>query len=440
MQEVKLRTGIWYGDRPVRLSFPDSWDIITHWPHTPLPLRNEDILRTINAPIGQPPLYEAAKSKKRPLIIVDDLARPTPVYRIMPFLLRQFEIAGISCENIRILVATGTHGHQNRDALTNKIGNETLERCRVIVHNDKEAIKFIGKTSFRTPVYVNKEVLDSDFVIGVGGVYPQHTVGFGGGSKLALGVLGRRSIMHLHYCHASVGGTYNIDNDFRRDVSEIARMIRLNTMFTLHIDAHLEMVNLMCGDHFMYYSQAARFSREQYAAPSPDDADVVISNGYPFDTSFTFMRKAYKPLDVAPRQSTKVIIASNHEGIGTHGLFQHMKPPRFMKYRLLYRQLAMKEPKEILSKILKRVTFKKQPKISTLKQNYALPKNTEHLWVYSPDNSSVSTSSVEGITVVSRWDDILEAVEREQLPKEKIKVRIYPCAALQCLEADKDPA
>jgi hypothetical protein len=208
-------------------------------------------------------------------------------------------------------------------------------------------------------------------------------------------------------------------------------------MFTLHIDAHLEMVNLMCGDHFVYYPEAARFSREQYAAPLPHDADVVIANAYPFDTSFTFMRKAYKPLDVAPQKATKVMIASNHEGIGIHGLFQHMKPPRFMKYRLLCRELATKEPKEIFSKILKRVTLKKKPKKSTLNQNYALPKNTEHLWVCSQNNSSVSTSPVEGITVVPTWNDMLKAIEREQLSKKNIKVRIYPCAALQCLEARK---
>ena len=106
-------------------------------------------------------------------------------------------------------------------------------------------------------------------MIGIGGVYPQHTVGFGGGSKLALGVLGRKSIMHLHYGHASVGGTYNINNDFRRDVTEIAQMIGLNTVYTLHVNAHLELVNLMCGDHFSYYPHAARFSRERYRALPP---------------------------------------------------------------------------------------------------------------------------------------------------------------------------
>jgi nickel-dependent lactate racemase len=48
-------------------------------------------------------------------------------------------------------------------------------------------------------VLVNRHVAAADYVIGIGGVYPQNSTGFGGGAKLALGVLGRRSIVNLHY-------------------------------------------------------------------------------------------------------------------------------------------------------------------------------------------------------------------------------------------------
>ncbi len=436
MQEVKLRTGIWYHDRLIKLTFPDSWDVVTYWPDTPPPLTDQDMSASINAPIGQPPLKELAKGRARPLVIIDDLARPTPVFRIMPFLLEQFKMAGIPRGNIRIVVATGTHGAQNERALANKIGKEAMESCRIIIHDDKRNTQFIGKTSRGTPVYVNREVLKSDLIIGIGGVYPQHTVGFGGGGKLALGILGRKSIMHLHYGHGSVGGSYDINNDFRRDVTEIARMIGLHTMYTLHINASLEVVGLLCGDHFAYYPQAAQRSKERYSSRLPLDADVVIANAYPFDTSFTFMRKAYRPLDCAPHTATKVMIASNHEGIGTHGLFQHMKPPRFLKYRVLYRRIAVMEPRVIFSKIWKRVTFQRKAKISGLQKNYALPVHAARVWVYRPVPDTDSMPAVAGMTVTPSWDDILEAIEREQASRgAKIKVRIYPCAALQCLDA-----
>ena len=159
MQKVELRTGIWYSDRLIALSFPDSWDVVTHWPDSLTPLTHQDILRIINSPVGQPPLHEAAKNKKRPVIIVDDLSRPTPVFKIMPFILEELNAAGIPSRDIRILVATGTHGIQDNTALVNKIGQESLRSCELIIHNDRRDTKFIGKTSFRTPVYVNKEVI-----------------------------------------------------------------------------------------------------------------------------------------------------------------------------------------------------------------------------------------------------------------------------------------
>jgi len=56
-------------------------------------------------------------------------------------------------------------------------------------------------------VLVDREVLAGDPMIGVGGVYPQHSTGFGGGTKLALGVLGKRSIVALHYGHLSMDGS-----------------------------------------------------------------------------------------------------------------------------------------------------------------------------------------------------------------------------------------
>ena len=46
---------------------------------------------------------------------------------------------------------------------------------------------------------VNRHVAAADYVIGIGGAYPQNSTGFGGGAKFALGVLGRRSIVNLHY-------------------------------------------------------------------------------------------------------------------------------------------------------------------------------------------------------------------------------------------------
>lgn len=439
MQQIELRTGIWHGDHIIRLNFPESWDVVTYWPDTPPLLTDKQIAERINSPVGQPPLRDLAKGKRYPVVVVDDLARPTPVFRIMPFLLEEFEIAGVRPQDIRILVSTGTHGHQDPVALANKIGPITYKTCRVIIHDDLRDAKCIGTTSFGTPVHVNAELLKADLIIGVGGVYPQHTTGFGGGGKLMLGVLGRKSIRTLHFRHKGVGGSYNIDNDFRRDITEIARMVGLNTIYTMHINDRLEVVNLLCGDHYKYYPEAAEFSKSRYTAPLPNDADVVIVNAYPSDVSYTFVRKAMKPIRCAPPRAMKVVIGSMHDGIGRHGLFQQGLSERIKSYRALYNRIAVMDPHVIIQKIIKNLFSRRRHEVQRTEKT-SVSATVDPMWLYRPEGAAEPIQDLDGVRIVRSWELILKAI-RERYPTQSIvRVRIYPCGSLQCLDtpAGKD--
>src|SRR5204862_4953702 len=179
-------------------------------------------------------------------------------------------------------------------------------------------------------------------LIGIGGVYPQHTAGFGGGSKLALGVLGRRSIAHLHLAHAGVDGSYEVDNGFRRDLDEIADLIGLRTVVSVHVDAEREVVRVVSGDWRAHYRDSVRFSREAYAAPGPGDADVVVASAYPMDVSLTFMRsKGMIPLFQARPGASRVVIAACPEGVGHHGLYPFAVVPRWHREEMLVRRLQV---------------------------------------------------------------------------------------------------
>jgi nickel-dependent lactate racemase len=434
MQEIELRTGAWYNDRSIQLTFPDSWDVVTYWPDTPPPLTDEEIAEHIRRPIGQAPLSDLARGKKRPVIVVDDLARPTPVFKVLPFLLKEFEAAGIQPHDIRILVATGTHGHQDASALASKIGQPAYARCQVIVHSDLRGAKLIGTTSFGTPVYVNGELCTADLIVGIGGVYPQHTTGFGGGGKLMLGVSGRKTIRTLHFRHKGVGGSYNIDNDFRKDVTEIARMAGLNTIYTVHINDRMEVVQLLAGDHYAYYPQAAEFSKTRYTAPLPEDADVVIVNSYPSDVSYTFVRKAMKPIRCAPRSAMKIVIGSMHEGLGHHGLFQQGLSERIREYRELYNRISVMSPGVILQKLIKNLFFRNHRQTQSHATVSASPQ-VDPMWVYRPEGPGAAMEELEGVRIVRSWDAVLKGIQARYATGTSVKVRIYPCGSLQCLDA-----
>ncbi len=433
---TQLRTGAWYGDQMIRLDFPADWEVCELWPTTPPALTDEEIAASLENPVGQPPMKQMCQGKSRPLVIVDDLNRPTPASRVLPFLLKQFREAGISARDVRILMAGGTHGKARTDAMVKKVGAEAAASCQLIVHDCRGDLANVGITSFRTPIFVNKEVVSSDFIVGIGGIYPNHTAAFGGGSKLALGVLGMRSIMHLHYRHKAMGwGILETNSSFRKDLDEIARAIGLNTTISLQVNADREVIRLDCGDHRVYYKEAVAFARKAFSSSISSDPDVVISNAYPNDLSLTFVRmKGMAPLRYCRAGASRVAIASCCEGVGEHGLFP-LIVPRFHRARSIFRQLSVLRPTEIRQKVAGRLkqqwatTFarrgKRRPTISRSKSN-------NPILLYRPGSSCESLPLyIRGIRVTCSWSDVLQTIQKEQGGRKNLKVLIYPCAPLQ---------
>jgi nickel-dependent lactate racemase len=167
--------------------------------------------------------------------------------------LRYFQDADIPLKNVSLLMATGTHDKPDTDAMAKKVGNKAAQSCRLLIHDCFKDTKKVGETSFGTPVHVNP-ISESDFVVGIGGLYPNYTAGFGGGTKLALGVLGLQSIFDLHHRHRSAGwGCVEVDTSLRKDLNEIASMIGLRTVVSLQINANREIIRVDCGDPQIYY-------------------------------------------------------------------------------------------------------------------------------------------------------------------------------------------
>jgi len=448
LSELALRSGAWYGDRMIALDIPSSWHLRTFWPQTPRPLSESELVAAFEAPVGQPPIRELARDKRRPVIIVDDLTRPTPAHRVMPLILKQLHEAGVGADQVTVVMGGGTHRPATLQQMLLKVG-PTAQRCRLIAHDPRADTAWIGRTSFGSPVIVNREVAASDLLIGIGGIYPQHSVGFGGGSKLLLGVLGKRSIVSLHYGHGSVAGSYDVDNDFRRDLDEMARLVGLKTVITLHVNADREVVRAVSGDHHSYYLDGVAFSRHAYGAPAPGDADVVVVNAYPADVSLTFTRsKGMAPLQLAQAGASRILISACSEGLGYHGLFPFMNGPAFEKQIHNLRRLSVIKPSSVLPKLARRalgvagrarrqmVAARNAPVAMTRPRGVRpQPGPLREVWLHSPVGRPVSLPpSIPGMVAVDSWAEVLRSVDREQGGRRGLDVAVYPCAPLHCLD------
>jgi nickel-dependent lactate racemase len=399
-------------------------------PTTPPPMTDSAISNALERPAGQPALRDLARGAKRPAIIVDDVNRGTPVGSILPHVIRQFSEAGISPDQITIVMATGAHALPQAASVRNKIG-EIAAKCRVRLHDSRKDLVRLGTTSFGTPVLLNKEVAASDFVVGVGGLYPNSTAGYGGGSKLVLGVLGFRSILCLHYLHGGAGRGQNREKDsFRLDLNEIADMARMRSLVSVHVNAQCKIVRLRCGDYRAYYDEERAFAQRVYTVSSPGDADVVISNAYPNDLSLTFaLMKGAAPLHVCKPGSSRILVARCSEGVGGHSLFPvvHVERSHALK---MYLRFAAARPGPFLKKALRVASKRFRRKATGSTKTPGGWKNSIHLYA-EPGGGRSLPSDVAGVNMTSSWAEIVAAVQREQANAgPTLKVAVYPCSPL----------
>ena len=429
--QVEIRSGAWIGDLPLMLEIPESWDLRVFRLNAPAPLGREEIWNALENPIGQPPVRLAARGCRRPMVVVDDLNRPTPAYEIVPLLLKQFTQAGIEARNVTVVMASGSHGVTSANALERKIGPEAASLCRLVPHDHLRDGVYVGKTSFGTPVFANRELLQGDFVVGVGGVFPNHTAGFGGGTKLALGVLGTRSIRHLHYSHRPCGWGNEHASDFRSDLDEIAKMVGMRTIVSVHIDADRNVVGLQCGDPEGYFDCAVELARRICTVPAPGNADVVIVNTYPVDLSVTFARmKGFAAFSLARPGASKVAIASCAEGLGNHNLFP-LQPSRLHRLMEIAAQLGTLDLKEIAGKAKRRFAAMARSRSAPHPAGPGAVREWP-VWVWqTAENARTIPADCLDMKIRNSWVQIIDAVQREQGTRH-LNVVLYPCSPIQC--------
>lgn len=427
---VALRTAAWYGDREVSLDFPDAWQVDVHRPATPPEISDHDIRAALERPVGQPPIRDLARGRSRPLIVVDDLARPTPASRLMPEVLGHLSDAGIAASDVTVLLATGTHGAPPPGAFAKKIGDLAASSCRLVVHDDMARAVRVGRTSFGSPVLVDAEAVRADLLIGIGGIYPQTTAGFGGGSKLVLGILARRSIVSLHYGQPSARGSYARQNPFRREVEEMCRMVGLDTITSVFVDDDRRVVGMVTGDHYAYHPEAVEFARGRLSAPRPEDADVVVSNAYPMDVSLVFMRsKGMSPFRFAPRSASRIVVCSAPEGPGHHGLYPFTERSRYQRQIHRIRRLSVRGGRRSI--VRSTIGRLHQPPRREDGRPWAGP-----VWLYAPPpRLATLPTDVPGMRVVESWAEVVDAVRHEQGDRRSLRVAVYACAPLQVIES-----
>jgi lactate racemase len=285
VKKVKMRINAYRSDEEIEVGFPENWDVTEcrMAGHDKPALSDDEIRSALQKPIGTPRLCEMAKGKKKVCILFDDIAKPTPTSRIVPFVLEELHAGGVEDDQIRFVCAPGTHRPLIYPEFVAKLGKEIVEKYPVYNHSVWENVVDMGRTSRGTPVQVNREFASSDLRLAIGSLLPHSGAGFGGGGKIILpGVSGIETITYHHKnmrVNSELGRVE--DNFFRLDIEEAARLAGLQFKVDTILNNRREVVGVFAGDFVAEHREAAKLAVQVYRTETITDADVVVANSYP---------------------------------------------------------------------------------------------------------------------------------------------------------------
>jgi nickel-dependent lactate racemase len=267
-------------------------------------------------PIGSTPLLTAVRGSKEILIVVDDFTRATPVSKILPRLIKELKEGGVNTNNIKILVALGTHRPMTSKEMETKFGKDICAQYPILNHEwwNKDQLVYLGDTPAGTPVVVNRLVNQIDFIIGIGQIVPHRVSGFsGGGNIIQPGICGETTTGKTHWLAAQFTGREILgkaDNPVKREIETVAIQAGLKWIVNTIQDGKGDLAAVVAGDPLAAYRAGTVRSAEIYSALLPCEADIVIADSHPYDSDLWLAAKGIYAAELAVKQGGIVILVS----------------------------------------------------------------------------------------------------------------------------------
>jgi nickel-dependent lactate racemase len=419
-QTLTLRSGAWYGDRTVSLRVPASWRVRVAAPPPMSPLGDEPLRERLRRPIASPPLTELARGTRSAVIIIDDIMRPTPTARLLPLILDELAAGGLPRHAVSIVIASGAHSTATPEDIRKKVGERLAAELAVVPHDPSGQLTYLGRSARGTPIYVNATVAAAELTIGVGGLYPHPVAGFSGGSKIFMpGVCGVETVRYVHDSFKGAGrGGGRLDNGFRQESEAIAAAAGLSFIVNVILTPDREIADVFAGEMIAAHRAGVEAARGRYRVPVIADADIVITNTYPFDTSLYFIPRGFWPLATGKRAGSRVVIADGSMGQGYHGF----KPPKRTLGSRLRRALGVLRPT---------VKGWRELRVAVTMLRKLVVRTQLEFLMYAPGLSHAELAAkFPKARLFHEWDELLQALARRH-GDSPVQVAVYPCAPLQ---------
>ena len=239
---------------------------------------------------------------------------------------------GVRDENVTVVFGCGTYGAVKPEEAAKLIGEEALKRVKTVSHDSRAGdLVNVGTTKTHgNKVLLNRVFAESDVKVLLGDVDLNYYAGYGGGRKGVLpGVCGEETIKQNHGMLVSANARSGnlVDNPVHIDMTEAARLAKVDFIVNIVANRKGEVVKAFAGDLEAAFLEAVKLYDEMYRVTVDRRADIIVvsAGGHPADSS---LYEAYKGLDNAldavKRGGVIIFVSECPEGHGNQVFYEWM--------------------------------------------------------------------------------------------------------------------
>jgi nickel-dependent lactate racemase len=304
--------------------------------HTNRYLSTDEIAQIVRD--GLAPL---AVDGRRVLVLIPDGTRTMPLPLMFDALEREL---APRVTTLDYLVALGTHSPMNDAQLTRLIGRTVVNGVagthRIFNHQWSDRATFaelgtipaaeiatitLGRLNQAVPVALNRLVLEYDYILICGPVFPHEVVGFSGGTKYLFPGVAAPEIIHFTHWLGALITSYEvigtIDTPVRAVINRAASLLDTPVSLLAAVVTHDGVAGLFCGDVYDAWQQAAALSAKRHIVWVDEPFDRVLAVMPPmYDDLWTAAKGAYKTEPVVADGGEVVVYAPHVDEVSrVHG-------------------------------------------------------------------------------------------------------------------------
>jgi nickel-dependent lactate racemase len=324
-----------YGEEGLEVELPTDRTTVVEPTYAAGAADQTGVLRTaLRHPVAGPPLREIVRPGQTVAISMCDGTRPQPRHLMIPAVLEELE-GIVDLADVVVLVATGTHRGNTDAEIRAMLGDEVVDRVRVVNHDarDDSSLVWLGRHGRGVPVFLNRLWVEADVRITTGFVEPHFFAGFSGGPKLvAPGLAGLETVLTLHDA-TRIGdprATWAVceGNPVHDDIRAVVEAVG-DAHFGLDVVLNREqaIVEAFGGPLPQMHAAARESSRRLAMQPVPALFDVVVTTnaGYPLDQNlYQAVKGMSAGMTVVKPGGTIVCAAECRDGFPDHGSYREV--------------------------------------------------------------------------------------------------------------------